>query len=320
VSINNGVGAVGVDGSATVTPTVTSTYTLIATGAGGTTSSSITVTVVPTAPPALPTVDSFSATPAVITAGESATLNWNTSNADSVSINGGASQAADGSITISPISTTIYMLTATGNGGTVTSTLTITVNPAPPGPPIVDGFSATPTPIVAGGTAILNWATTDADVVSIDNGVGVVAVDGSSTVSPSVTTTYTLTATGSAGTTSSTVTVTVDTSAPPQATVAITGPTLINRGNNVSYTVTLTNTGSSVLTAAQLAFTVTPGNLLKNVSPGSTVNIGNLSPGTSVTQIWSARADKEGSGAITIGGSSGGIGLATATHNLTVIK
>ena len=74
-----------------------------------------------------PTIDSFTATPTSITAGESATLSWATTNADGISINGGATLSADGSGTVSPTTTTMYTLTATGPGGIATSTVTVTV-------------------------------------------------------------------------------------------------------------------------------------------------------------------------------------------------
>jgi hypothetical protein len=63
------------------------------------------------------------------------------------------------------------------------------------------------------GTAALSWSTTGATSVSINNGVGSVAVDGSASVSVSADTTYTLTAVGATGTT--TCTASVDISTPP---------------------------------------------------------------------------------------------------------
>lgn len=56
----------------------------------------------------------------------------------------------------------------------------------------------------------LNWKTTDANSVSIDNGVGTVPTSGVKTVTPSETTTYHLTASGDGGTADATATVTVN--------------------------------------------------------------------------------------------------------------
>lgn len=60
--------------------------------------------------------------------------------------------------------------------------------------PIIDSFTAQPTTIIKGQQTTLSWGTTYADSVSIDGGVGSVSVDGSTEVSPNMTTTYTLTA------------------------------------------------------------------------------------------------------------------------------
>jgi hypothetical protein len=53
--------------------------------------------------------------------------------------------------------------------------------------------------VTPGQSATLSWSTTNASTVSIDQGVGSVAVNGTRTVAPAVTTTYTATATNSAG-------------------------------------------------------------------------------------------------------------------------
>jgi hypothetical protein len=72
----------------------------------------------------------FSASPSIIQAGSAAKLNWSTEGADkSVSIapNVG-SVGPEGSLPISPSTTTTYTLTATGAGGTTSRNATITVN------------------------------------------------------------------------------------------------------------------------------------------------------------------------------------------------
>lgn len=87
--------------------------------------------------------------------------------------------------------------------------------PAPPAPPATAPsptaeLSATPSVISAGDQVTLKWQTTDANNVSIDNGVGTVPSSGVQTVTPSQTTTYHLTATGDGGTADATATVTVN--------------------------------------------------------------------------------------------------------------
>lgn len=130
VSINNGVGNnLPVDGSATVSPLETTTYTLTATGANNqTVTCAKTITVTPVVVH-VPVCDFFNASPTTITRGQSAELSWGTTNVTSASINNGIGDVAvDGSRTVSPTDTTTYTLTAVGtNNQTVTCTKTITV-------------------------------------------------------------------------------------------------------------------------------------------------------------------------------------------------
>jgi len=131
-SINQGIGAVALSGSTTVTPAVTTTYTLTANGPNGTATSSFTVVV--TAPSPTPTA-ALRVNPPAVTAGESATLSWATTDATTISISPGiGTVSASGTWPVTPTSTTTYYLTATGPGGTATAQTTLTVNPViPPG-------------------------------------------------------------------------------------------------------------------------------------------------------------------------------------------
>jgi hypothetical protein len=204
VSIDNGVGSQPVSGSTTVHPAVTTTYTLTANGPGGTMTGSATVTV--TSGPGI----TFTAAPAFIGSGQSSILTWSTTNATSVSIdNGIGSKPTSGSTGVSPSSTTTYTLTATGPGGTSTAPAIVTVLQ----PPLVTFFADT-TSINAGGSATLFWSVSSADTVTIDQGIGGLAPNGSRKVSPAQTTTYRLTAVNVAGTTTSAVTINVSSPAP----------------------------------------------------------------------------------------------------------
>lgn len=75
--------------------------------------------------------------------------------------------------------------------------------------PVVNSFTANPSYIQPGESAILSWTVTNATNVLISPSVGSVANSGAFTVQPAYTTTYTLTATGSNGTVSASTTVTV---------------------------------------------------------------------------------------------------------------
>ncbi|HET8991847.1 MAG TPA: discoidin domain-containing protein [Candidatus Saccharimonadales bacterium] len=80
-------------------------------------------------PVANPTV-SFSASPTQISAGQSASLNWSSTNATTCTASGSWSgtQSTSGSLTVSPTVTSTYYLNCSGNGVTVTATpVTITV-------------------------------------------------------------------------------------------------------------------------------------------------------------------------------------------------
>ncbi len=123
VTIDHGIGTVAASGSTTVSPTSTTTYTLTATGSGGTVTATANVTVQQIIPTAR-----LSAAPSTITAGQTSTLTWSTTNATTVSINQGIGVvSASGSTVVSPTDTTQYTLTATGTGGTATASATITV-------------------------------------------------------------------------------------------------------------------------------------------------------------------------------------------------
>lgn len=130
-SIDNGVGSVSIDGSTEVCPTSNTTYTLTATGPGGT-DNTPTVTVTVNACTPVPTIDSFSAIPSSISEGETSTLFWTTTNADSdVSIDNGVGSglAEDGNQNITPVVSTQYTLTATSSGGcTSMDTTSVIVN------------------------------------------------------------------------------------------------------------------------------------------------------------------------------------------------
>jgi hypothetical protein len=128
-SIDQGIGGVSTPGSRVVTPTSTTTYTLSATGCGVTVTKSVTITVT-TVCQGPPTIAFFNADKATIAQGESATLSWGAvARADSASIDQGIGGVpTPGSRVVTPANTTTYTLSATGCGGTVNQSVTITVN------------------------------------------------------------------------------------------------------------------------------------------------------------------------------------------------
>jgi len=113
-------------GSTSMSPTATTTYTLTAANAAGSTTATLIVTVNAASKP---TINSFTATPAGIPSGSSSTLNWASSGANSLGIapGGFAPASASGSLSVSPTVTTTYTLTATNGSGSTTATTKVTV-------------------------------------------------------------------------------------------------------------------------------------------------------------------------------------------------
>ena len=87
--------------------------------------------------------------------------------------------------------------------------------PPPPAAPTITEFVAEPSSIERGQSSTLRWGVTDANNISIDNGIGSVQATGTRRVFPSDSTTYTLTATGPGGTKTATATVSVTAPPPP---------------------------------------------------------------------------------------------------------
>jgi phospholipase C len=147
-----------------------------------------------------------SADPENIVAGASSTLRWTSQNTTQVTIDHGVGTfSPSGNVNVSPTQNTVYTITASGPAGSVTQLVTVAVSSTG----VTLSASASPQRITQGQPATLSWSTTGASSVSIDNGIGNVAVSGSINVSPSADTTYTVTATCPGGSTSTQVTVQV---------------------------------------------------------------------------------------------------------------
>ncbi len=189
-----------------------------------------------------PAIEIFTARPQAVLPGAVTRLTWETRFAEGCSITpgNGASLPANGTALINPSQTTAYTLTATGPGGTATKEITITVNPALPR--IV--FNVFPMTIYAGATATLSWTVPGAETVSIDNGLGSVAIQGEIEVTPSLTTTYLLTAGNQEGQTSAEITIAVN---QPRPEITLTAsPIIVDQGQTttLSWTSQHAETGS----------------------------------------------------------------------------
>ena len=126
------------NGSESVSPAETTTYIITCTGDGGTAQASATVTVVPA-----PTV-TLTADPQTVVEGESSTLNWSSTNADSCVASDGWSgnKSTSGSESTGPLTVnTTFTLTCSGLGGSTETSVTVTVEELPGGIEF-SGFSA----------------------------------------------------------------------------------------------------------------------------------------------------------------------------------
>jgi peptidoglycan-associated lipoprotein len=81
----------------------------------------------PTITPAAP-VASITATPPTVDRGQTVQLSWNTQNAKTITIEGVGTVAASGSKTVTPASSTTYVLSARGDGGSTEASARVTVN------------------------------------------------------------------------------------------------------------------------------------------------------------------------------------------------
>ena len=97
-------------------------------------------------PAEAPTIQAH-ATPSTIVAGQSSTLTWESTNADTVTIDSLGKVAKSGTQSVSPLQTTNYTIKASGPGGSVTSLVTITVTAGSP---------TAPSPAV-GNASVLTW-------------------------------------------------------------------------------------------------------------------------------------------------------------------
>jgi hypothetical protein len=198
------LGTVPSNGTRGVSPTRTTQYRLTARNRNGEATATTTV-VVEEQPAAQFTACTVS--PATVLAGESATILYATSNAESVEISGIGNVDVSGTRVVSPTATTTYTLTARNPRGPVTCSVTVQVTQGTA--PRVVRFTADPATITSGNASTLSWAVENADTVTISS-LGTVQATGTRQVSPTQTTTYTLTANNANGSITSTAVVTVN--------------------------------------------------------------------------------------------------------------
>jgi hypothetical protein len=177
LSIDQGVGA-QTGTSVDVTPTATTTYTLNATGLGGSVTSAATVTVLPAIP--APVITAFAASPSAVVSGGSVTLSWTvTGQIDAIKVDPGAINVlADtnattgvGSHVITGVSPPVtFTLTATNSGGSATATASVALSTGTQHLQYTD-----PTSITAKLKLVRNASSTNTHLI-LDMKVGAAAV------------------------------------------------------------------------------------------------------------------------------------------------
>ena len=203
------VGRVGPAGTIDVCLDATKTYTLQASGAGGTVKQSVEITV---QVPAGPSIEYFRAVPSIISPGKCAQLEWGkVENSTSATIEPGiGGVGTPGTLEVCPTSTTTYVLTAENPEGARAAQTTILVSTGTESRPVIAFFTANPVSIEAGKCTTLSWGRVDyATSVTIDHNIGGVATPGSKEVCLGTTTTFLMTAVGAGGTTEYDLTVNV---------------------------------------------------------------------------------------------------------------
>jgi len=303
VFIEPDIGCVPLSGSQLVSPTNRTSYVLTASNGASTVTSSATLNInayppympsypppYPSSPGNLPEVIAFDINPPIISPGSSTTMEWDVSGADTVFINQGVGDVSpSGTMTISPSATTSYTITAMNFYGSVTSSATAVVNPAP-GVPVIVSFTASPNSVPAGSSSSLQWDVIGATSVSINQGIGKVTSSARQSVSPTTTTTYTLTSTNGAGNAIASTTVTVSQSSGlPLIQSFTTDPNNVTAGHSsmlqwdvcgaTSVSInqgidTVPSSGTQLVSpAATTAYTLTAANSSGSVTASTTVTI-----------------------------------------------
>ena len=157
--------------------------------------------------PVVPVVN-LSVSSATIDQGQSATLNWDSTDATSCTVSGGwsGSRATSGSELVSPTATTSYTISCDGDGGSISASVTVAVNqPAALLQPTLD-LTASPSSVSRGGTITLNWVSTDASSCSASGDwSGSKATSGSTSIVINNPVTFTLSCSGDGGSVSHSV-------------------------------------------------------------------------------------------------------------------
>lgn len=237
-------GFTGTSGSrATVAMWSTSTYTLNCSGPGGSSSQSVTISVV--APPVTPTpIVTVSPSSRTVTSGGTTSFTWSAVNATTCNRyrDGGWDQGGvgtSGSFTSPALAFSVtYEIRCANISGMGpypegSGWQTVTVTP-PPARPVVS-ISASPTNIFTGGVSAITWSSSNAFSCIVNPGSWSGTSGSRSTGSLSSSQTYTISCSGPGGTTVGSVTVNVSAAMRPSVSISA-APILVPRGSQSTIT------------------------------------------------------------------------------------
>lgn len=163
---------------------------------------------------------SISANPSTIQRGSQSTLAWTSQNVDTCTQSAVPATDAwsgrgmlNGSKSVSPAQTTVYALKCAAGTKSVSAQTMVAVA-VPPDPTPTASISASPSSIISGASATINWSSQYAASCAVSGSwSGGKATSGSETVTPTVTATYAIVCSNNAGLSS----------APASATVTVSG-------------------------------------------------------------------------------------------------
>jgi hypothetical protein len=243
-------------GSAMVTLSASTTYTLRCTNSAGSDSAVAPVSVA--LDPVAPSIATLTASPMQILTGTATdvTFAWTyampPAPTPTCMLDHGIGAVTSGvAKNLSLQSTTQLVLTCTNSEGTDTKNITITTVAAPVAPDLAT-FTTTPSTVVANTATnvTFNWTytgtPTPAPTCTIDNGINTITQGQTKSVNIAANTTYTLTCTNSAGTDTRTATINAQAQVAPDIATFTANPMAVPAGTATAVTWTWTYNGTPV--------------------------------------------------------------------------
>jgi serine/threonine protein kinase len=182
------------------------------------------VTTTPTATLPVPVVAEWSVFPTAVAEGQTVTIRWRVTDAESVVLQPFGTVEASGERTDTPKQSLVYTLIATNKEQKTERSQQVIVSTPPPNAPRVERFTAEPNFFTGGevNTIRLTWETAQADTVTIEPNIGTVSLNGFQDIpAPAVDIVYVLKAKNAGGETQAQVQIKVLTPTPTASTTSL---------------------------------------------------------------------------------------------------